>query len=162
MVTPFGQAMAAPMVSGNPFLVRLVSFLSLISTHVFFFILPLTSSSFLSAAGRRSASTVSSRRLLHQPLPIGRHPISCSAGSTTKCHSCTYRSVSFHQVALRRKDKQRKVKLTRLTDVGGASVEPVSWPTERHVIKLAELFNLLRRARGAAVDAAVPSSFLRI
>lgn len=89
VVTPFGQAMAAPMVSGNPFLVRLVSFLSLLSTHVSL-ILPLTSSSFLSAAGRRSASTVSSGGLLHQPLPIARHPISCAAGSTTKWHSCTY------------------------------------------------------------------------
>lgn len=45
VVTPFGQAMAAPMVSGNPFLVRLLSLFP--SLHVnlhFFIILPLTSS----------------------------------------------------------------------------------------------------------------------
>lgn len=44
VVTPFGQAMAAPMASSNPFLVRLVSFflsLLFLSTCVFL-ILPLT------------------------------------------------------------------------------------------------------------------------
>lgn len=44
VVTPFGQAMAAPMVSGNPFLVRLVTSREFTFNSHFFIILPLTSS----------------------------------------------------------------------------------------------------------------------
>lgn len=48
VVTPFGQAMAAPMVSGNPFLVRVLSFFTSLHMNSFnshpFIILPLTPS----------------------------------------------------------------------------------------------------------------------
>lgn len=37
VVTPFGQAMAAPMVSGNPFLVSLVSFFHFVSSQLMSF-----------------------------------------------------------------------------------------------------------------------------